>query len=243
MHKSAMLRMSWFVDNYVKGKGKVRVLDVGSYDVNGCMRPLFDGTEAEYVGLNIESGPNVDVVMNEPYNWDNVPDDSFDFVISANAFEHIEYPWLTIKLIHSKLKDEGIACIIAPNSTPEHRYPFDCYRYFADGFRALSKWGGFQVINATVGGIPSPDVPEDWDGCNDTLMILIKSDTPVKPDDYPTLKYERRLKFVLYGDDEDFLIYRKDKAKTHVFKRLVKLAAPRIYSLMHKMKSFFKDKK
>ena len=27
--------------------------------------------------------------MNEPYNWDSIPDDSFGFVISANAFGHI----------------------------------------------------------------------------------------------------------------------------------------------------------
>ena len=198
MHKSAMLRMSWFVDNYVKGKGRVRVLDVGSYDVNGCMRPLFDGTEAEYVGLDIEAGPNVDVVMNEPYNWDNIPDESFDFVVSANAFEHIEYPWLTIKLIHSKLKQGGIACIHAPLDVEEHRYPTDCYRYFSDGFRALAKWGGFQVINVTVGGVPSPHEFRKWRGLNDTMMVIIKSDKTITPDDYPVLKYERRLSIPIY---------------------------------------------
>ena len=28
MHKSAMVRMSWFVENYIKGRGHVRVLSV-----------------------------------------------------------------------------------------------------------------------------------------------------------------------------------------------------------------------
>ena len=196
MHKSAMVRMSWFVENYIKGRGHVRVLDVGSYDVNGCMRPLFDGIDAEYVGLDIEAGPNVDVVMNEPYNWDNVPDGSFDFVISANAFAHLEYPWLTIRLIHSKLKQGGIACIIAPNSTPEHRYPYDCYRYFADGFSALAKWAGFQMINVTVSGVPDMSVSNDWDSeHNDVLMVVLKSASPVKLGDYPVLACERRVKF------------------------------------------------
>ncbi|MBR0151614.1 MAG: hypothetical protein IJP89_09655 [Synergistaceae bacterium] len=51
MHTSAMVRMSWFVENCVKGRGNVRVFDVGSCNVNGCMRPLFDGIDAEYVGL------------------------------------------------------------------------------------------------------------------------------------------------------------------------------------------------
>ena len=230
MHTSAMVRMSWFVDNYVKGKGKVKVLDVGSYNVNGCMKPLFDGTDAEYTGLDIEAGPNVDVVMNDPYNWDNVPDESFDFVISANAFEHIEYPWLTIKLIYSKLKQGGIACIHAPLAIDEHRYPTDCYRYFSDGFRALAKWGGFQVINATVGGVPSLDAPKDWDGCNDTLMIIIKSDSPVNADDYPALKYERRLKYFLFSEDT---------AKSAFFKMWLRRVIPRTYAVLKRVKRLF----
>ncbi|MBQ3402682.1 MAG: class I SAM-dependent methyltransferase [Synergistaceae bacterium] len=167
--------------------------------MNGCMRPLFDGLDAEYIGLDIEAGPNVDVVMNEPYKWDNLEDESFDFVISANAFEHIEFPWLTIKEIYRKLKQGGFACIHAPLSIPEHRYPVDCYRYYPDGFRALGKWGGFQVISATVGGVPSMSAPKEWDEFNDSLMILLKSDKPVNPDDYPVLKYERRIEFV--GDN------------------------------------------
>ena len=226
MHTSAMLRMSWFVDNYVKGKGRVRVLDVGSYDVNGCMRPLFDGTEAEYVGLDIEAGPNVDVVMNDPYNWDNVPDESFDFVISANAFEHIEYPWLTIKLIYDKLKNGGIACILAPNTALEHRYPVDCYRYFSDGLRALAKWGGFQVINATVGGVPSLSVPVSWDSLwNDATMVIIKSDKTINPDDYPSLKYERRIKF-----------YRQNMATSVFFMIWLKRVIPRTYAFLKGIK-------
>lgn len=228
MHKSAMVRMSWFVDNYVKGKGHVRVLDVGSYNVNGCMRPLFDGLDAEYVGLDIVAGPNVDVVMNEPYNWDNVPDESFDFVISANAFEHIEYPWLTIKLIHSKLKQGGFACIHAPFSIPEHRYPTDCYRYYPDGFRALAKWAGFQAINVTVGGVPSMSAPKEWDEFNDSLMILLKSNSPVNPDDYPTLKYERRLRF-----------FSEHIETNRLFKMWLKRLIPRTYATLKKAKSIF----
>lgn len=228
MHQSAMLRMSWFVDNYIKDKGKVRVLDVGSYNVNGCMRPLFDDTEAEYVGLDIEAGPNVDVVMNEPYNWDNIPDESFDFVISANAFEHIEYPWLTIKLIHSKLKQGGIACIHAPLTIGEHRYPVDCYRYYSDGFKALAKWGGFQVINATVGGVPALDVPKIWDVVTDTLIVLIKSDSPINPDNYPMLKYERRIRF-----------FREDIATKDLFKMWLKRVIPNLYALMKRVKGVF----
>jgi len=235
MHTGSMLRMSWFVDNYIKAKltgggVKFRVLDVGSYDVNGCMRSLFDGTDIEYVGLDIEAGPNVDIVMNDAYNWDNVPNESFDFVISANAFEHIEYPWLTIKLIYDKLKPGGFACIHAPLNIGEHRYPLDCYRYFSDGFRALGKWAGFQVINVTVGGVPSLSASKEWDGFNDTLMIVLKSDKPVNPDDYPVLAYERRFDF--FSEDASALLH---------FKIWLRYFMPSTYWTLRKIKLFLRN--
>ena len=174
------------------------MLDVGAYNVNGCYRDLFaQNSNVEYVGLDIEAGPNVDIVVNSPYNWDNVEDESYDFVISGNAFEHIEFPWLTIKLINQKLKYNGFAAILAPNGGNEHRYPVDCYRYFADGLRALAKWGGFKVINATVAGVPDPSVPEDWNSVfNDAFIILIKSFEDVDVEEFPRLLHERRVTMI-----------------------------------------------
>lgn len=193
MHTSTMIRMKWFVDHYVKKEG-AKVLDVGSYDVNGSYKKLFDGMNIQYVGLDIEAGPNVDVVMEAPYSWDNLKDDEFDYIISGQAFEHIEYPWLTIKEIYKKLKPGGVICIIAPNSAPEHRYPFDCYRYYADGFRALAAWAGFTVLDVSVAGIPSRDVSPEWDyRDNDACLIAVKGAAELLERKAEKFPYERRM--------------------------------------------------
>ncbi len=71
-------------------------------DQDFSYRKLFDGKQAQYIGLDIAAGPNVDVIMDKPYEWDSLEDESFDFVISGQAFEHMEYPWLTIKEIYKK---------------------------------------------------------------------------------------------------------------------------------------------
>lgn len=102
MHKSSMLRMEWFVKHYVT-EGK-KVLDVGSYGVNGTYRELFEGMDVKYIGADIEKGPNVDVVLEQPYCWDCFEDEEFDYIISGQAFEHIEYPWLTMQEIYKKLR-------------------------------------------------------------------------------------------------------------------------------------------
>lgn len=176
MHKSSMLRMKFFADHYVTGgKGK-KILDVGSYDVNGCYKEIFSDIDIEYVGLDIEPGNNVDIVVEKLYCWDSLKDESFDYIISGQAFEHIEYPWLTMQEIYKKLKPEGIICIIAPNGLGEHRFPKDCYRYYADGMNAMASWAGFEMIEVSVAGIPKEEVFSDWDDkWNDVCLVACKS--------------------------------------------------------------------
>lgn len=64
MHKSSLLRMNWFVENFVKnlGRSDLKILDVGSYNVNGCYKQLFDFGNCLYQGLDMAEGPNVDIV-------------------------------------------------------------------------------------------------------------------------------------------------------------------------------------
>ena len=197
MHKSAMRRMKWFVENYIPKDKKVKVLDVGSYNVNGSYRQLFNGSQVEYVGLDLSKGPNVDFIPKDPYSWNELPDESFDFIISGNAFEHIEYPWLTIKEIYKKLKPEGFACILTPFALGEHRYPTDCYRYYSDGFKALAKWGGFKIVEVTVGGIPKEGADAEWsntsENYDDTMMVIAKTDNEAKLMALPRFNKENRI--------------------------------------------------
>lgn len=52
----------------------------------------------------MEEGPNVDVVLKNPYDWDAIESDSFDLVISGQAFEHIEFFWKTMEEMTRVLK-------------------------------------------------------------------------------------------------------------------------------------------
>ncbi|NBJ92512.1 methyltransferase domain-containing protein [Parablautia muri] len=175
------------------GEGK-RLLDKGSYSVNGGYKDLLEGCNVEYIGLDIKAGPNVDVVPENIYCWDCLEDESFDYIISGQAFEHIEFPWLTIKEIYKKLKPGGIVCITAPNGGAEHRYPYDCYRYFGNGFRALAKFAGLTVIDVTVGGVPEHSVSGEWDcAFNDVYMIATKYQEGQDLNCLPQFACERRL--------------------------------------------------
>jgi pterin-4a-carbinolamine dehydratase len=62
----------------------VRVLEIGSLDINGTVRDFFDSTK--YVGVDVAPGAGVDVVaQGEDLDY---PDNSFDVAVSAECFEH-----------------------------------------------------------------------------------------------------------------------------------------------------------
>lgn len=60
-----------------------RVLDVGSYDVNGNNRYLFP--HCDYIGIDVGEGPNVDYIS-PGHEW--VSDYQYDTIISTECFEH-----------------------------------------------------------------------------------------------------------------------------------------------------------
>ena len=150
MHESSLFYMTRFRDQFlVERQNQALVIaDLGSYDVNGSYRSLFEHASWRYLGLDVNAGPNVDIVLGDPYNWRALASNSFDVMISGQAFEHIEFFWLTILELSRVLKPGGLCCLIAPSSGPEHRYPVDCWRFYSDGMQALMRYAGLEVLDA-----------------------------------------------------------------------------------------------
>jgi SAM-dependent methyltransferase len=148
MHASSYLAMEHIVSMLPSS----RILDIGSFSTaegSPTYRDIADKLRTPYVGLDVQPGRNVDVVATDPYNFP-LESESFDLVISGQAFEHIEFPWLTIMEVARVLKPGGFAVLIAPSSGPEHRYPNDCWRFYPDGMKALAKWAGLTCIHAST---------------------------------------------------------------------------------------------
>ncbi len=204
MHRSSFLRMEQLLKNYeplyTKGKEAVKVLDIGSYDVNGTYRAIFDDPIYQYTGLDMVAGPNVDIVPKDVYKWDEIADETFDVVISGQVFEHVEYPWLTIREIARVLKPAGVCILIAPSSGIEHKAPKDCYRYYADGLSALAGWAGLKVHHVSVNGIPQTENEDEWiNEWNDGCLVAQKAPFSADYDKKPFLK-EKRIPIYGYQD-------------------------------------------
>jgi SAM-dependent methyltransferase len=95
-----------------------KVLEIGSYDVNGTTRKTFDEA-SEYIGVDIASGPGVDMVS---FGHELVlPDNSFGISLSVNCFEHDSY-WIETFRNMIRLTSPGGAVIFtcASKGFPEH---------------------------------------------------------------------------------------------------------------------------
>lgn len=134
------------VAHHLKDRKPIRVLDVGSQVVGGSQsyKTIFNNEVFSYVGLDVELGENVNIVPANPYDWKL--NDAFDLIVSGQAFEHIEYPWLTIKEIEKAMTPGAYAILVAPTIPIIHRYPVDCWRILPDGWTALAKWSGLEML-------------------------------------------------------------------------------------------------
>ena len=94
-----------------------RVLDVGSGDINGNNRFLFEN--CEYDGNDVIQANNVTVVSKTKDL--HFTDNTFDTIISTECFEHDpEYKESLIK-IYNMLKPDGLFCFTcASTGRPEH---------------------------------------------------------------------------------------------------------------------------
>ena len=117
------------------------VLDVGSYDVNGTYRPLVEDRGWTYTGLDIEAGPNVDIVAKKPYKFP-VKANTYDVVMSGSTMEHVEAIWLWIPELVRVLRPGGLLAVVTHWQFPEHRYPVDCWRIMPDGMTYLFEQTG-----------------------------------------------------------------------------------------------------
>jgi SAM-dependent methyltransferase len=185
MHYSAWLTARVFFDiiaNHIgpisNTNNSIKVLDFGSYDRNGCLKSPLGGSlldekfDLEYVGIDMEPGPNVDIVIN---GFENIPFpvNTFDIVVSSSVFEHDPMFWMTFLHLSTVLKAGGVLYVSAPNTMIYHAFPIDAWRFNKDAGESLARWARFSgfdielIYSDVIEGILGETV-------KDNVMIFYK---------------------------------------------------------------------
>lgn len=118
MHEEAMV----FVGSVRTGLmniGDLRILELGSRDVNGSPRRLFAGCK-EYIGVDMVPGPGVDKVMDcRAFDGDH----GFDVCLCLEAMEHERDPEVFVRTARRSLRSRGLFIVTA--AAPPRR-PHSC---------------------------------------------------------------------------------------------------------------------
>ena len=179
MHAGAYDKMMRFSLEFLHSlrDTNLSILEIGSQNVNGSYRPIFENPNWDYTGVDMVPGPGVDFVLQTPYDWaEELETNSYDVVISGSVLEHIEFPWITMIEIARVMKPGGLTCHIAPSAGFEHRFPVDCYRYYPDGFKALAKWADLELLQVYTDWFTSSSIDGGhvW---HDSVLVARKKDT------------------------------------------------------------------
>lgn len=136
----------------VKGK---KILEVGSYDVNGSVRPIIEAKKPnKYIGVDLAAGPRVDQVIPCHRLIEEFGVAKFDLVISTEMLEHVRnwiYTWTAlVDMVH-----DGGRLIVTTRSPgfPYHPYPIDVWRYTVNNMQNI-----LQKSNMTGTVISDPEM-------------------------------------------------------------------------------------
>jgi SAM-dependent methyltransferase len=116
--------------NKLEVKGK-RVLEIGSYNENGTVRPIITLLEPkQYIGIDIMEGRNVDIVCKVEDIIKKFGKGSFDLVISTELLEHVQDWKLAVSNMKNVLADGGILILTTRSrGFYYHPAPLDLWRY------------------------------------------------------------------------------------------------------------------
>jgi SAM-dependent methyltransferase len=102
---------------------------------------------SEYLGTDIEAGPDVDIVADVHRLTTVTGEESFDAIVSCSSFEHFKYPHLAAHQVMKALKVGGFLFIQTHQTFPIHSYPYDYFRFSREALAGLFGTAmGFRVI-------------------------------------------------------------------------------------------------
>jgi hypothetical protein len=136
---------------FVAAKEGASMLELGSRARSGnTYKDLFPFL-GRYVGTDITSGPNVDVVA-DAHTLSATIREQFDFAFSVSVFEHLIMPWVAAYELNKVMNTGGLAFIQSHPTWPLHEEPWDFFRFSKNAWTGLfNRMTGFEIVEAGYG--------------------------------------------------------------------------------------------
>lgn len=146
-------------EHYPAHFARARVLEVGSLDINGSARDLFD--DCDYTGVDLQPGPGVDLAC--PGHLLALPTGHFDTVISAECFEHNPF-WRETLANMLRMARPGALVLVSCATTGRKEHGTTRTNPDASPFTVQEKWDYYKNLTARdlARGANLPGWLADW---------------------------------------------------------------------------------
>ena len=156
MHQNSRLLFSNYALQFFEPG--MRVLEIGPDAFPSTFRKMVTISEIQWDTLDIYDSPSLTYPNSAPYRF-NIPDNSYDLVLSGQVIEHVARIWRWMPEVARVTKPGGHVITINPVSWPYHEAPIDCWRIFPEGMKALCEDAGLQVVQSLFDSLEKPDRP------------------------------------------------------------------------------------
>ncbi len=145
-----VVNFDYLEKHYPKLEKGAKVLEVGSYNVNGNTKEHTLKQGHEYLGLDINEGPDVDLICDIAGNIEDIKtklnNQEFDLVTCMNVLEHLYEPIKALSNMKDLVKPGGYILMTTPIVWDLHDWPHDFYRLNPDFYIKFAKDNDLEIL-------------------------------------------------------------------------------------------------
>ncbi len=161
MHENSRLLFTRFARSYFKPG--LRVLEIGPDQFPSAFQIITQDMPLTWHTVDIAQHPKLTYIARDEYSFP-IPDESYDIVVSGSVIEHVRKIWAWMKELSRICKTGGHIITVNPISWTYHPAPFDCWRIFPEGMKALYDDAGFDVLHSSFTSLEAPHARRDIPG-------------------------------------------------------------------------------
>jgi SAM-dependent methyltransferase len=155
MHANCRLMFEKYARSFFKPG--MRILEIGPDGDGGpsALKRLVRDASLVWETVDFVQRPGITHLMADENKFP-LPSDVYDIVVSANVIEHVRKVWVWIKEAGRVCKPGGFVITLNPISWIYHPVPFDCWRIYPDGMRALYEEAELDVLESIWESLENP---------------------------------------------------------------------------------------
>jgi SAM-dependent methyltransferase len=143
VHANSKLLFQKYAREYFRSGA--RVLEIGPDGFPSAYQSLVGSPGIAWETIDVFKDARLTYSATSEYEFP-VESDKYDIVVSGQVIEHVRKVWVWMREVSRVCKTGGIVITVNPVSWPYHEAPFDCWRVYPEGMKALYEDASLEVI-------------------------------------------------------------------------------------------------